>query len=225
MKWYTKGNKSTFGTELRSMFHCDDPDYNFIGIDADGLEGRVNAHYCYPFKGGKEHAYEMIDGDIHAKNAEIFGVTRGESKGGFYCLIYGGQEAKLAETLGIPLSKAKRLFTAFWNGNPALKGFRDYVEKVYNERGGKEKGYLVGLDGRRLSVRSPHAMVNLMFQSAGNILIIDMHDEWQALVHKDDIRRYIELAEKSIAAAAHYYKMNVPFTGTCIVGRSWGDTH
>ncbi len=62
------------------MFHCDDPDYNFIGIDADGLESRVEAHYCYPFKGGKEYAYELLDGDVHQNLADKIGIDRKTAK-------------------------------------------------------------------------------------------------------------------------------------------------
>jgi hypothetical protein len=245
--WYPDKQDKLFGTELRSLFYCPDPDYVMVGIDADGLEGRINAHYCHPFEGGEQHAYDMIDGDIHAKNAKIFGTTRKDSKPAFYCLMYGGQPGKLAQTLGCNIKKGKQLFNAYWDGNPALKGFRDYVERTYEERGGKRGGYLVGLDGRKLSVRSSHAMVNLMFQSAGNIvvktatcylwnvwlpktdirayLVLHMHDEFQALVHKDDVDRYVELAERAFPAAGKYYNLNVPITGTCKLGRTWADTH
>ncbi len=143
--------------------------------------------------------------------------------------------------------KANKVYTGFWDTNTALKGLKEYVEIQYKKRGGKRGGYLVGLDGRKLSVRSEHAMVNLLFQSAGNIImrvawcylwnnwipkeglrahkILDMHDEQAALVHIEDTPRYIQLANAALPAASKYFNTNVIFTGECVIGKNWCQVH
>jgi hypothetical protein len=62
----------TLGYEMRSLIRASRPGYAVVGYDAAGLENRVEAHYCYPYEGGKEYADEILDGDPHTKNAFIF---------------------------------------------------------------------------------------------------------------------------------------------------------
>ena len=181
----------TLGKEMRSLFISSRPGYKFVGWDAVALEGRMEAHYCYPFEGGEAYAEQLLDGDIHSKNALIFyekelgklGIThefegikddarfipyRNRSKNGKYSLTFGAQPKKLASTLGIPEHEAVPTFDAFWDGNTALKGFRDRITAVWESIG---KKYIVGLDGRKVYTRSKHALVNSAFQSGGAIVM------------------------------------------------------
>jgi DNA polymerase I-like protein with 3'-5' exonuclease and polymerase domains len=162
-------------------------------------------------------------------------------------VTYGCRPEKLCEILSCSKSQAKKYYNAFWDGNTALNGFKEDLELIYNQRGGKNGGYLVGLDGRKLSIRSPHAMVNTMFQSAGNIvvktatclmwnkwvpqagldarLVIHQHDEFQAIVHKKDMDEYIKLGLLAFVKAGEYWKINVPIVGDAKIGRNWGECH
>lgn len=271
-----------YGTELRSLFYvpASMPDHYIIGTDADGLEARMEAHYCYPFEGGKEYAYELLNGDVHINNALLFELInqqeyeiytqygdcdvetipellqatykkakkgRKNSKPGKYGLSYGCKEEKLSSTLKCDATTAKRLWNQFWDGNTALKGLRDYLETLYDSRGGVNGGYLIGLDGRILRIRKKHALVNTMFQSGGNIvvktatclmfnklvpkynlsskLICHQHDEFQALVHERDVEQHIKLASHAFESAGRYYNLNVPITATSKVGKNWAETH
>jgi DNA polymerase-1 len=85
--FYPEKQKVPYGTELRSMFYCPDEDYVMVGIDASGLEARMEAHYCYPYPGGKEYAFDILDGDIHEKNAVFFDTDRNGAKSPKYALI------------------------------------------------------------------------------------------------------------------------------------------
>lgn len=40
-----------------------------MGIDADALEARIEAHSCMPYRGGEEYAKELIEGDVHSSTA------------------------------------------------------------------------------------------------------------------------------------------------------------
>lgn len=69
---------SLFGSEMRSLFTVDDDCY-LVGWDASGLESRIEGHYTYKYDNG-EYASELLDGDIHSKNADAFGCDRDTAK-------------------------------------------------------------------------------------------------------------------------------------------------
>lgn len=128
-----------------------------------------------------------------------------------------------------------------------MKGCKDALLSAYNSRGGKGRGYIKGLDGRKLFARSAHSIVNLKFQSDGALLVkramvilffdlipkagiearllIQQHDELQSEVYPEDVEKYKELALKAFELAGLYYKYNVPITAECKVGKNWCETH
>lgn len=223
-----------------------------VGCDAKALEARMEAHYCYTFKGGKAYAAELIDGDIHEKNAEIFGTDRNGAKSPKYALTYGAYPPKLAATVPCSLERAQQLYDLFWENNTALRGFRDALHSVWERRGGRNGGYLKGLDGRKLWVRSPHSAVNMMFQSGGSIVVkrateildrwlsdhyngikegkkpiqvLHFHDEFQYEMYETEIELFSELALKAFEEAGKYYNLHVPIEGDVKVGNNWAETH
>lgn len=177
------------GKEFRSLFTVDGG-FKLIGVDQSALEARCEGHWTFKYDGG-ESARELIDGDIHSKNAKVFfpeetvnyDITSPEfdkedegfkpfrslSKNGKYGITYGCAPAKLASTLRKPESKGKELFDNFWEANPALKKLKDKVEEFWATKG--EKTWIPGLDGRRLYVRSQHSLINLLFQSTASIIV------------------------------------------------------
>ena len=244
--WYPNKQRVVYGTEFRAMF-CSVPGFKLVGNDAKGLEARIEAHYCYEHEGGREYAKELMEGDVHSKNAIFFGTSRDDAKAPKYALTYGAQPPLLAEMLGCSLSKAKGMFNAFWKGNTALNAFKEECEAVYNKRSGKRGGWLVGLDGRKLFIRSLHSLVNIKFQSAGSIcvkaamcllwnkwipqsnveayLVIQQHDEWQALVRDDCVDEYSKLALNTFPVVGKFFNLNVPLEGDIKVGENWAMTH
>lgn len=178
---------SLLGEEFRALFKAEDG-MAFVGGDSAALENRVTASYTHKYDGGK-YADIILNGDSHSYNAVAFFPNetkgfdpsspdhdkdhpkfkkwRGKAKNGLYCLLYGGQAAKLAQTLGIPDKQGKQAFEAFWNANPALKAFRDAVTNYWKTSGKSER--LPAIDGRWLMTRSPHSLVNQICQSAGAI--------------------------------------------------------
>lgn len=90
---------SVLGEEFRSFFKAREGQV-LVGYDASGLEARVEAHWTFPYKGGEAYAAELLDGDIHSSNAELFfgtglprdeegkviGKYRNPSKNGKYCV-------------------------------------------------------------------------------------------------------------------------------------------
>ena len=239
--------KIVYGKEMRELFTVsqrteDGRKYRMVGCDAAQLEARMEAHYCYPYKGGKEYAHELLDGDIHAKNAAIFGTDRDGAKAPKYALTYGCRPPKLELLLGCSKRQAEKHWNNFWNGNTALNGFRIDLERALK----KNRGFVKGLDGRKIRIRSPHSLVNSIIQSGGSIcvkaatvwtfwqcqrkgirahLILHQHDEWQAEVHPDDIERYKMACLLSFVWVSRYYKLNVTLAGDVKVGDNWAECH
>lgn len=176
-----------YGKEFRSLFVADDG-MVLVGVDAAALEARVTAHYTAKYDGG-DYGRELLEGDIHSKNAWVFykdelqsaGLApgadnkedkrfkpfRSKSKNGAYCLAYGGSAKKLAETLGVANKRGEDAYSAYWESNWALARFKEAVVKYWKDKG--EKKYVVAIDGRILCSRSEHSLVNLLFQSCGAI--------------------------------------------------------
>jgi hypothetical protein len=66
------------GKEMRDLFRAA-PGKVLVGYDASALEGRCEAHFTYPYDNGK-YAKEILEGDIHTKNAVAFGlITQAEA--------------------------------------------------------------------------------------------------------------------------------------------------
>lgn len=254
--------KVIFGYEMRDLFIAREG-YDLLGYDAASLEARCMAHYTHKFDGG-EFAELVLHGDIHAKNARIFFEDavadlsvdspefksyRSRGKNGTYCLMYGGQPKKLASTISVSQRDAKRLFDKFWKENEALGKLREIVMKMHDQR-----GWIPGVDGRKIWTRSSHSALNALFQSCGAIImkkamvllidyanregvhhykVIDMHDEGQHEVRKDECykvdghlkHRLGELAVQSIKEAGLELKLNCDLDGDYSIGNSWAETH
>lgn len=236
---------AVYGEELRKLFIAPDG-YVILGIDAAALEARCQAHYLMKYPGGEELADILINGDIHQVNADMWGCGRKEAKSPYYCLMYGGQPQKLAETMGVSLGQAKKHYKLFWDTYIPLNALKEDLIKTWEGRGGKNGGFVKGLDGRKLFARSPHSLVNLMFQSAGSILvktaacymdnsirknaldctqIIIYHDEMEYEVKEEQAEIAGVLAAEAFVKAGKYHKFNVPLIGEYKLGKSWYDVH
>ena len=226
------------GHEMRSLFKADWP-YVMIGADLDAIEARVQAHYCYKYPGGPAFAEELLNGDPHSINANAWDVDRDTAKTALYALMYGCGNAKLAATLGRSKGQGKKLRQVFWDANPALAALKDDVDKAVDRR-----GYLIGLDGRKLYVRSKHSALNLLFQSAAAIIfkygivildqmlerydayqIIAYHDEVELLSHIDCVEEVCLACEEAFRIAGERLKIRVPITAEANVGLSWCEVH
>ena len=159
---------SLFGEEMRNMFKAGKGLWQ-LGYDFASLEARIMGHYVLPYTEGVELAAALVaekPNDIHSINAKKLGIDRSSAKSFSYASIYGAQPKKLAKMLGITETEAKMLFNAYWDAVPALKELKEAVEKSWESNG---KKYIRGLDGRRLSTRSKHSLINVLFQSGGAI--------------------------------------------------------
>ena len=236
--------RAEYGEECRELFRAGDG-YRLVGCDAAGLELRMLAHYLAFYDGGA-YAKTVIEGDIHSLNQEAAGLeTRDQAKTFIYAFLYGAGDAKIGEIVGGSAREGQMLKRKFLSNLPALRKLQDAVQrKVTN--GGK----LVGLDGRILPVRSSHAALNMLLQSAGAVtmkvalvqlfhrlnamkwqhgreysFVANVHDEFQAEVLPDKANVFGELAVNAIRQAGKELKLNVLLDGESKVGMSWKETH
>jgi hypothetical protein len=236
--------RAEYGEECRDLFKAGDG-YKLVGCDAAGLELRMLAHYLAYYDGG-EYAKTVIEGDIHTLNQKAAGLeTRDQAKTFIYAFLYGAGDAKIGEIVGGSAKEGQMLKRKFLSNLPALRKLQaDVQQKV--QRSNK----LIGLDGRILPVRSPHAALNMLLQSAGAVcmkvaliqlfnrlnqmkwqfgreysFVANVHDEFQAEVQPDKASVFCELAVDAIRRAGKELKLNVMLDGEAKVGKSWAETH
>lgn len=242
------GNHAPYGEECRKCFTAD-KGYVLVGCDADALELRDLAGYMAIYDGG-EYINVVLKGDksqgtdMHTLNSKLVGCDRDTVKVFFYALIYGAGDGKLGEILG-NARKGKAARQRLMDGLPALGKLVNAVKNRIAKR-----GFLIGLDGRRLHARSENAALNTLLQSAGAVqmkrglvILYDtlfakgwefgreyaivglIHDEWQANVKPELAQEYGEAAAEAIRAAGRYYSFRCPLDAQFQVGANWSETH
>ena len=228
-----------FGKECRELFYAP-RNQVFVGADLSGLELRCLAHYMARFDGG-EYTQKLLTGDIHTENQKAAGLeTRDQAKTFIYGFLYGAGNYKVGQIVGKGAKAGGALRKKFLSQLPALKRLKDAVD----ERA--KKGYILGLDGRKIPVRHQHAALNTLLQSAGAIIckewvvMIDkladdhmilgtqalwIHDEVQYLVNKGMEDRLGELMIQAAKEVAVKLKLRCPLDAEYKVGSTWADTH
>ena len=227
---------SPYGKECRAVWVVPDG-YKLVGMDASGLELRMLAHYM----NDKDYTNEILTGDIHTANQLAAGLdTRSQAKTFIYAFLYGAGDAKIGSIVGGTARDGRRLKAKFLKNTPALGVLRERVGVASG------RGFVFGLDRRKVSIRSEHAALNSLLQSAGAIImkkalcILDeyatlhkidykiignIHDEIQTEVATKDAERFGRLATASIEAAGLHYKLNCPLAGEYQIGDNWSETH
>jgi DNA polymerase-1 len=226
-----------YGAECRNLWTVE-KGCKLVGIDASGLELRMLAHYM------NDNAYtnEVVSGDIHTANQNAAGLeTRNQAKTFIYAFLYGAGAAKIGKIVGGSAKEGQKLITNFLRNTPKLERLRDKVAKAYAAR-----GVLLGLDGRKLLVRSEHSALNTLLQGAGAItmkkalvllhkdltnrkipfkLVANVHDEWQIEVPEQYADEVGQSGVRAIQNAGLAFKMNCPLTGEYKIGDTWKETH
>lgn len=177
------------GYEMRSLFIVD-KGMKYVSADAAALENRTVADYTFKHDNGK-FADLVLNRDSHSYNATIFFPKetamfdiespdfdkddpkfkpwRNKAKTGGYSLAYGASVKRFTKSLDLTEQAGKVAYENYWNANEGLKKFKEEMEKQWEGVG--QKKYIVGKDGRVLSVRSKHLLVNLCGQSLGATVI------------------------------------------------------
>lgn len=106
---------------------------------------------------------------------DFYKYLRETAKTFIYAFLYGAGNAKIGSIVGGGAKMGKILKDKFFKKFPALKKLIDGVTSAAETR-----GFLKGLDGRLLHVRSPHSALNTLLQSAGAIVC----KQWMVEFHR-----------------------------------------
>jgi len=227
---------SPYGNECRSCWTVPEG-YKLVGIDASGLELRMLAHYMKD----EDFKNELLHGDIHSTNQKLAGLeSRNQAKTFIYALLYGAGDAKLGSVVGGNKRDGAKLRKHFFDNLPAFKHLKDTVSRACS------KGFLKGLDGRKLYIRSEHSALNTLLQSAGAIVmkqaminlkqmislntldahfVCNVHDEWQLEVKASQAEFVGKLGIEAITQAGKELALFCELDGEYKIGDTWSETH
>ena len=230
----TPSTRAKYGSECRACWTVPEG-YKLVGIDASGLELRMLAHYM----NDEDYINEVINGDVHSANQRLAGLeSRDKAKTFIYALCYGARDRKLSTILGKNTRDTKRIREQFLNNLPSFKSLKDRVGRA------SSRGFLKGLDNRKLFVRSEHSALNTLLQGAGAIVmkqalilfedyikdlkancVANIHDEWQVEVQEDQADEVGKKGVEAIINAGKFLNLKCPLDGEYNVGRNWSETH
>lgn len=155
-----------YGPQLRSLFMAAEG-FLQVGVDLSGIEARMLAHYLLAgrYNDCEKTAKLILSGDFHTVNAEMWGVSRDTAKSVLYALMYGAGAKKLAQTAGKPESMGAKLKRDFYKKHPGIAQLIRDLESAYEVR-----GWIKGLDGRPLYIRSKMKLLNTLLQNAAAVV-------------------------------------------------------
>ena len=233
---------SIYGPECRECWTVEEGNV-LVGCDASGLELRMLAHYMKD----EDYVRTVCEGsskngtDVHTVNQRAAGLaTRDNAKTFIYAFLYGAGDAKIGSIVGGNAAAGKKLKSNFLGQTPALAKLIEKVQTL------STKGYLPGLDGRCLWIRSEHAALNTLLQGAGAIVmkkalvlfddkvtankwkvkcVANVHDEAQLECAKDIADDVGKAFKQSIIEAGEHFKLRCPLDGEYKIGNNWRETH
>jgi len=249
---YIKGFEGGWGYECRDCFEAPEG-WVLLGTDLAGIEVRLLAEEMKEFDGG-EYIDEVLDGDIHTKNQEAAELpTRGKAKTFLYAVIYGIGALKLGGSLDPSLDEQGKIKLGksskkkFFRTIPAAKKTIKKYEKQ------SKRGYIDGLDGRRIPVDSGHKALNYKLQNGGaliaklwTIYVFDalleegykpgydgdfaiaafVHDELQIPCRTEEIaERAGQITTEQSLIVGQFFGISIPIESNYKIGKSWAETH
>ena len=259
--------RAEYGPQCRELFGVPSG-WSLLGSDASGLELRCLGHFMARYDEGA-YIRILLEGDIHWANVLALGLlppgternkhdprhewARSVAKTFIYAFLYGAGSEKIGSIVmpdaGPDEQKreGKRLRARFLKSFPALKMLIEAVKKA------AAKGWLSGLDGRRVYVRSQHAALNTLLQSAGALIckrwLIELEDlcKAQGLVHgwhgdyafcawvHDEVqiacrnaavaRQIGGLCQEAMTLTEKAFSFRCQLASDHAIGTTWADTH
>lgn len=233
---------------MRRLFHAP-KGKRLVGTDADGIQMRIFAHVIEDQKliealvnGRKEDRT-----DIHSVHQRALGNppcgSRDEAKTFIYAFLLGAGTGRVAEIFGCVFGAAKKALGDFLDFYPGLKKLKRTLIPEWAER-----GYFVGLDGRKVPCDSAHLMLAGILQSGEKVIMARallqwmkelrargtqfelvnwVHDEWQTLIDDDDVvcEQVQTVQVQAIRDQGPSLNMICPLEGSSSWGYNWQETH
>jgi len=164
--------KAAYGSEIRKLFRVPEGK-TIISADGASYQARIMAHFAKD----KEFIKEVTIGDVHQKNADAIGCPRADAKPFFFAWAFGAGGRKLASILGIPESAGNKAKNKFLNRWPSLR------ELTKKSQVAAQRGYLMGVDGRKIIVEDSYKAFCYLIQGTEAIIfkhtIVDINEEFE----------------------------------------------
>lgn len=242
----TQGKKKLLGKEMRSLW-CAPKNRLLVGVDAEGIQLRIFAHYI----DDPEFTKALVEGkkddktDPHSLNQRILGSvcrSRAAAKRFVYALLLGAGIWKLAQILECTETECKEALSRLLQ---RYEGWAALREKDIQRDA--TRGYFIGLDGRKVKLpgesksERSHLCMSGYLQN-GEAIIMKMatlkwldwlkekdsclvnfvHDEWQTEC-SNDVSEAIKIASRqadSLRLVGEELGLKCPLAGSY-----WNDDH
>lgn len=233
-----------FGDKCRALFHTGYPSMKMVGSDAKGLELRCLAHYMARWDDGA-FAKVVVEGDPHL---DVFAPAWGlagdkpKSKTKTYAYLYGCGNAKLGDDNA---SLGKKLRNRMERMIPALGFLQKWIKSQL------PRGYLVGLDGRKIQIRSEHSSLNFLIQCCGSLVVkywiieckrrfyemfgppststwfpmLWVHDEQQLAATPEIAEQMQPVFDDAMQAVSRMFNLRCQMGADGKIGDTWAETH
>jgi DNA polymerase I-like protein with 3'-5' exonuclease and polymerase domains len=237
------GLQSKYGKECRELFTVPHG-WTLCGADLSGIEVRCLAHFLFPWDKG-EYANIILSGDIHTHNQKAAGLAeRSQAKTMLYAMLFGSGNARLGEIVGGKAKDGKAIKDRFNKAVPAFANLQDKLRETHEKR-----GHLIGLDGRKLYIRSAHRALSQLLQSAGALIskqwianiheaiatdglstdarIVGwIHDEVQIATTTAEVAEHVgNLSRRMAQKTGRDFNFKIAIEAEYSTGKSWADTH
>lgn len=208
-----------------------------LGTDADGIQMRIFAHLV----GDEKLIAALVSGDkakgtdIHSVHQRALGSvckSRDAAKTFIYAFLLGAGIAKVAEILECNQQQAKTAVNNFLEFYPGLKELKQ--TRIPRDA---ERGYFIGLDGRKVVCDSEHLMLSGYLQNGEKIimsyalrewdtkllglgipydLVNWVHDEWQVLAEDDNdlCKTITDIQIQALRDTTEILNLKCPMEGT-----------
>lgn len=233
------------GDEYRALFAAT-PGLVMVGGDLSAIELRMLAHYLYPYDSGR-YADILLNGDIHQVTADRINISRRQCKTVQYAYLYGAGDEKLGSSFDSGLSKdeakkkGKELRASFVEAIPGLAQLQQAVKQKFYENKS-----LKAIDGRKITLDSPHSSLNYLLQSSAGVIsrrwllmtnesieeqnidahqLAYIHDELQFECIPEQANLLKTTIETNAYTAGEYYKLRLPIAAEAKSGKNWSEVH
>jgi len=238
----TQGKTRLYGAEMRSLW-CSAPGCLLVGVDAEGIQLRIFAHYI----NDPEFTEALVNGrkdnksDPHSLNQRILGrvcKSRAAAKRFIYALLLGAGIGKLSEVLECNQEQTREALNRLLQ---RYTGWARLKETIIPDDA--TKGYFIGLDGRRVTIlgnsesERRHLAMSGYLQNGEAVvmkhatlrwykvlsergiefkLVNMVHDEWQTECEEDWNTALIIAQEQanSLRWVGEKFKLHCPLAGS-----------
>lgn len=242
--------KGIYGAVCREMFTVG-KGRKLVGCDASNIQLRILAHYL----DDKNLIYQIVHKDMHYYFSQIYGLNpkdkeydednkdmvkgRKIGKTCTFAIIMGAGVGKIGSILG-SYERGKQAFDGL---KKSIKGWEKFKKHIDYQA---SLGYFIGLDGRKIPLKSAHYGMSSYLQSGESIImkramvqsykdiksrgldafqVAIVHDEMQYDCAEECAEEVGRILRDNIIKAGEYYNLKCPLDGEYKIGNNWSETH